>query len=290
MLRSTTDLAGCALQATDGMIGHVKDVYFDDEKWVVRYLIVETGSWLASRKVLVSPIAIGSRDWTARVLSASISKEQVRSCPDISTDKPVSRQQEIHYLRYYGYPSYWGGTNFWGDSTFPGAMLTGVGYAGTGADFLVAQAARGRAEAETQGRPKGDPHLRSGNAVMNYHIEATDGGMGQVKSLLIDEETWAIRYLVVETSNWWFGQQVLIAPQWIQAISWPDATIAVRVTRQAVKNAPRYDPSAPMSREHEMSLHQHYGRAGYWADEVKLQNPEYHILKSRPQPAGRNAT
>jgi sporulation protein YlmC with PRC-barrel domain len=270
MLRSTKDLEGCAIQATDGMIGHVKDVYFDDEKWVVRYLIVETGSWLASRKVLISPIAIGKADWAASVLAVSITKDQVKNSPDIATDEPVSRQHEIQYLQYYGYPYYWDGANFWGNSTYPGAMLTGVGYAGSGAEFLVAQAARGRAEAEMEGRQKGDPHLRSGNAVMNYQIEATDGGMGQVKSLLIDEETWAIRYLVVETSNWWFGQQVLIAPRWIQEISWLDATIAVKVTRQAVKDAPRYDPSAPLSRDHEMSLHQHYGRAGYWADEVKV--------------------
>jgi sporulation protein YlmC with PRC-barrel domain len=290
MLRSTKDLEGYAIEATDGMIGEVKDVYFDDEKWVVRYLIVETGSWLASRKVLISPIAIGKADWAARVLAVSITKDQVRNSPDIDTDKPVSRQHEMQYLNYYSYPYYWGGANFWGNSTYPGAMLTGVGYAGSGAEFLVAQAARGRADAETEGRQKGDPHLRSGNAVMNYHIEATDGGMGKVKSLLIDEETWAVRYLVVDTSNWWLGQQVIIAPQWIQAIGWPDATIDVKVTRQAVKDAPRYDPSAPLSRDHEMSLHQHYGRAGYWADEVKLEDPEYHIVKSRPQSASRDNT
>jgi hypothetical protein len=237
---------------------------------VVRYLIVETGSWLASRKVLISPIAIGKTDWAASVLAVSITKDQVKNSPDIDTDKPVSRQHEMQYLQYYGYPSYWGGANFWGNSTYPGAMLTGIGYAGSGAEFLVGQAARGRAEAEMEGRQKGDPHLRSGNAVLRYQIEATDGGMGQVKTLLIDEQTWAVRYLVVDTSSWWFGQQVLIAPQWIQVISWPDATIAVKVTRQAVKDAPRYDPSAPLSRDHEMSLHHHYGRTGYWADEVKV--------------------
>jgi hypothetical protein len=290
MLRSMKDLEGYTIRATDGDIGQVKDFYFDDVSWVVRYLVVETGSWLSSRKVLVSPIAIGSSDWTGRVLPASITKEQVKNSPDIDTDKPVSRQHEMQYLQYYGYPSYWGGVNFWGNSIYPGAMLTGVGYASSGAEFLVGQAERGREEAETEGSQKGDPHLRSGNEVLRYHIEATDGGMGQVKGLLIDEETWAIRYLIVETSNWWFGHQVLIAPQWIQGISWPDATITVKVTRQAVKDAPRYDPSAPPSRDHEMSLHQHYGRAGYWADEVKLENPEYHIVKSRPQSASRDNT
>src|ERR1019366_3767518 len=250
MLRSMKDLEGYAVGATDGTIGHVKDFYFDDKSWAVRYLVVETGSWLSSRKVLISPIAVDHPDWTGRVLPVSITKEQVKTSPDIDTDKPVSRQHEMQYLQYYGYPSYWGGVNFWGNSIYPGAMLTGVGYASSGAEFLVGQAERGREEAETEGSQKGDPHLRSGNEVLRYHIEATDGGMGQVKGLLIDEETWAIRYLIVETSNWWFGHQVLIAPQWIQGISWPDATITVKVTRQAVKDAPRYDPSAPPSRDH----------------------------------------
>jgi hypothetical protein len=193
----------------------------------------------------------------------------------------------MQYLNYYRYPYYWGGANFWGNSTYPGAMLTGVGYAGSGAEFLVAQAARGRAEAETEGRQKGDPHLRSGNAVMNYHIEATDGGMGKVKSLLIDEETWAVRYLVVDTSNWWLGHQVLIAPQWIEKVSWTDRTVSVNVTRQAVKHAPAYNSSVPPSREQEIGLHQHHGRVGYWANEVKLENPEFDVIASSPRGVSR---
>jgi hypothetical protein len=104
--------------------------------------------------------------------------------------------------------------------------------------------------------------------------------MGEVKGLLVDEETWAIRYLVVETSNWWFGQRVLIAPQWIQEMSWPDAAITVKVTRQAVKGAPPYDSSIPLTRDQEMGLHQHHGHAGYWADEAKLENPEYRVSTS----------
>ena len=287
MLCSTKDLEGYTIEATDGMIGEVKDVYFDDEKWVVRYLIVETGSWLASRRVLISPIAIGKPDWAARVLPVSITKDQVKSSPDIDTDEPVSRQHEIRYLRYYGYPSYWGGADFWGNSTYPGAMLTGVGYAGSGAEFLVGQAARGRAEAETEGREEGDPHLRSGNAVMKYHIRATDGDIGHVSGLLVDEETWAVRYIVVEAGNWWLGHQVLIAPQWIEKVSWTDRTVSVNVTRQAVKQAPAYDSSVPPSREQEIGLHQHHGRAGYWANEVKLENPEFHAIASSPQGVSR---
>src|ERR1035441_4077571 len=251
MLRSMNDLEGYAIRATDGLIGHVKDFYFDDEAWVVRYLVVETGSWLSSRKVLISPVAFGQPNWTDKVPPASITREQVKNSSDIDTDKPISRQQERQYLGYYGYSFYWGGAGLWGASEYPGAMLTGVGYSASGAEYLVEQADHAR---EAGRREDGDPHLRSCKALMRYHIEATDGGMGQVKGLLVDEDSWAVRYLIVETSEWWFGNQVLIAPQWIQDISWPDATIAVNLTRKAVKDAPPYDSSVPMDRAREMGL------------------------------------
>ena len=161
-------------------------------------------------------------------------------------------------------------------------MLTGIGYGGSGADYLVAQANDARAEEAVKERRQddSDPYLRSCNMLLKYHIEATDGGMGHVKGLLVDEETWAIRYLLVETSDWWGGHQVLIAPRWIQDLSWPDATIAVNLTRQAVKEAPAYDSSLPMSREHEMDLHRHHGRPGHWTEELRLENADSHVNKS----------
>jgi hypothetical protein len=109
---------------------------------------------------------------------------------------------------------------------------------------------------------------------MDYHIEATDGGIGHVRDLLLDEGTWAIRYLIVNTSAWWFGHQVLIAPQWIQDMSWLNTTMSVKLTRQAVKDSPAYDPATPLSRDYEVNLYRHHRRSGYWADEVKTANPE----------------
>jgi hypothetical protein len=265
MLRNTNELEGCAIRAIDGTIGHVTDCYFDDHRWVLRYLVVETGSWLASRKVLISPFAVGEPDWSARVLPVSITMEQVRSSPDIDTDKPVSRQHELQYLRHFGYPFYWLGDGLWGSAAFPGAMLTGVGYSGSGAEYLVAQTEAARADAESP--------LRSGKALLRYHIEATNGGMGQVKGLLFEEESWAIRYLIADTSNWWVGHQVLLPPQWIREMSWPDATITVTVAREAVKNAPVYDSTVHLSREQETTFFEHHGRAAYWAYEVKFENP-----------------
>ena len=267
MLRSMKNLEDYAIRATDGIIGHVKDFYFDDEAWVIRYLVVETGTWLSSRKVLISPISIGHPDWTERVLPVSITKEQVKNSPDIDTQKPVSRQHEMQYLGYYGYPYYWGGTGLWGDGIDPSMIMTG--YAGFPSTLHPSEEEMAYARAEAARHRNDDPHLRSCKAVMGYHIQATDGDIGHVEGLLIDEETWAIRYVIVNTGNWWLGHQVLIAPQWIQDVSWSDATVSVNLTRQAVKDAPPYDSEGPLERKQEMGIHEHYGRPGYWASEVK---------------------
>ena len=285
MLRSMSDLEGYAIRATDGPIGHVTDVYFDDEAWVVRYLIVDTGSWLSSRKVLISPIAIGQSSGADKSLSVSITRQQVKNSPDIDTDKPVSRQHEMECLGYYSYPYYWGGAGFWGAGVYPSSMLMGVGFAGSGAEHATAEAAGARAAREATQHQSDDPHLRSGKAVMKYDIGASDGDIGHVQGLLLDEETWAIRYLIVNTSNWWLGHQVLIAPQWIKNVSWPDHTVLVNLTRQAVKDAPPYDSAVAFDRDEEIGLHKHYERAGYWADEVKLENPQYRVVKSTPPAA-----
>ena len=140
MLRSMKNLEDYAIRATDGIIGHVKDFYFDDEAWVIRYLVVDTGTWLSSRKVLISPIAIGRPDWTVRVLPVSITKEQVKNSPDIDTQRPVSRQHEIGHLGYYGHPYYWGGAGLWGDGAYPGMMGTGLEDGGSDAKYRKAQA------------------------------------------------------------------------------------------------------------------------------------------------------
>jgi hypothetical protein len=266
MLRSMKDLEDYAIRATDGVIGHLKDFYFDDEAWVVRYFIVDTGSWLSSRKVLISPIAIGDPNWADKELPVSITKEQVENSPPIDTDKPVSRQHEMDYLAHYGYPSYWGAAGLQGGSASLGLMVTG--YGGIPVAPYAADAKEQEADArayEAQHRDD-DHHLRSCEAVMGYHIKASDGDIGHVQGLLVDE-SWAIRYMIVNTSNWWLGHQVLIAPQWIKSVSWSEATVSVDLTRQAVKDAPPYDSTAQLDRTQEMGIHEHHGRPGYWKDE-----------------------
>ena len=256
MLRSMKSMEDYTIGAIDGIIGHVKDFYFDDESWVIRYLVVQAGEGSSRRKVLISPIAIGRPNWSEKILPVSLTRTQVSNSPDIDTDKPVSRQHEMGYLGYYGYGNYWGGGGLWGAGLYPDLLQAGLQATGT-----------------TGVGDRADLHLRSGNAVMRYYVHASDGDMGHVGGLLVDEDSWAIRYLIVDTSNWWLGHQVLIAPKWIDQISWAESTVTVGLTRQSIKDSPAYDPEAGLEREQEAGIHTHYGRAGYWPREAQ-QNTE----------------
>ncbi len=254
MLRSVKSFEGFAIGATDGIIGKVKNFYFDDESWVIRYLVVDTSAWLGGRDVLISPYSIGQPDWAGNMLPASISKEQIKNSPSVDSDKPVSRQYEKGYLGYYGYPNYWGGTSLWGDNYYPGKL--------TGIDAQEYDGYRGYLKAPSA--EDGDPHLRSCDAVEGYHIRASDGEIGHVDGFLVDDFTWSIRYMIVNTSNWWVGHRVLVSPEWIQQVSWSGSSVDVALDRQSIKNAPVYNEDAPFDREAELKTYNHYGRKTYW--------------------------
>jgi hypothetical protein len=269
MLRNLKDLENFKISATDGEIGQVKDFYFEDDAWVVRYLVVDAGTWASSRKVLISPISVGHADWLARTLPVSITKQQVKNSPGFDSDKPVSRQNEEQFMGYYGYPYYWGGSGLWGEGLYPYAMMPGYAY---GADRVEREQELEAYLRDERARHRNDnPHLRSCQAVSGYHIHATDGEIGHVSGFLAADETWAIRYLVIDTSNWWGGHKVLIAPQWIKGVHWSDQTVSVDLSRDSIKNAPPYDSTTYWGRNQERILYGHYGRAGYWAGSSVLE-------------------
>jgi hypothetical protein len=270
MLRSLANLQDYSIGALDGTIGHVKDFYFDDKAWVIRYLVVETGAWLPSRKVLISPIALGNADWAAKLLPVSLTMEQVKGSPDIDTERPVSRKHERSHLGYYGYPHYWEGEGLWGNCMAPGMLMPSAAWGGNNAESRREQTdyAQLSAAVDAQANKNEDQHLCSCKTVMHYHVHAADGDIGHVHGLLVDEDTWAIRYMIVDTSNWWIGHKVLISPRWIRAVMWPEASISVDLNRDAVKSAPPYDPKSQMGRDDEAGLYSHDGRPGYWEDEA----------------------
>lgn len=256
MLIHLDDLQGASIRAIDGEFGVANDFYFDDEHWTVRYLVVETGGWLDSREVLVTPFSIGVPNLAEKVIPVTITREQVAGSPNIDTDQPVSRQHESDYLAYYGYPAYWGGAGLWGGEPFPG-MQSGMGSLAEAA-MVDRRTQTELADASARQHKNDDPHLRSCANVVGYHIKASDGEIGHVAGYLVDDQSWAIRYLVVDTRNWWPGQKVLIPPEWIGAVNWEDATVGVELSRASVKAAPAFDPSALPSLEQEATIHRHY--------------------------------
>jgi uncharacterized protein YrrD len=250
MLTTISDIKGAEIDATDGQIGSVDDVYFDDVGWTVRYLVVDTGTWLPGRKVLISPMAVRSSNWRLDSLPVELTKAQVEASPSIDTDKPVERQYEIEYSRYYGYPYYWSGPYRWGSARYPGELDI---------DALPAE--------PPVPLESGDPHLRSARDLMGYYIEAADGDIGHVADFLVDDQEWAIRYLIVDTRNWWPGKKVLISPEWVTRMSWEESRVHVDLSREGVKSAPEYDPTHPLDRDYETRLFRHHRRRSYWTEQ-----------------------
>ena len=164
MLQNIKELYGDKLTALDGEIGRVKDFYFDDKTWVIRYLVADTGSWLTGRQVLLSPHAFGKLDLQEKILHLKLHKQQIESSPPIESHKPVSRQYEIEYYRYYGWPAYWDGGAMWGLGGYP----------------AVIPPSQDEMEAHLKHHHRADKHLQSTRSVTGYHIQATDGVIGEL--------------------------------------------------------------------------------------------------------------
>jgi uncharacterized protein YrrD len=236
MLRKAKALKGYKLESLDGEIGKIKEFYFDDRHWTIRYLVADTGNWLTGRQVLIRE---------EQHLEVQLTKKQIEDSPSLNSDKPVSRQFEEVYFDYHGWPLYWNGPNVWGRSNYL---------------MRVKQQRTSSSEAEKVR----DPHLRSTHDVSGHHIQATDGEIGHVEDFIIDDQTWAIRYLIIDTRNWWPRKMLLVSPQWIERVSWSESKVFVNLPREMIKQAPEYDGSCPLTRGYETKLHQHYSREGYW--------------------------
>ncbi len=262
MFRTFVDLSNCTLAATDGDIGSIEDVYFDDESMTVRYLVVDTGTWLPGRKVLLSPRSLTSQNADKGRIAVNLTKQQVKDSPDIDTERPIERKHEVALADYYGYPNYWGGPYRWGTLPYPELNALGgftPGPAPQGMAGTVAQEVRARAEQSV------NPRLHSAEDATGYAIQATDGPIGHVEDWVIDDREWAIRYLIVDTVNWLPGKKVLVAANWIERFSYDDSKVYVDMTRESVKSAPEFEPDR-LDRMYEERLHRHYGKRGYWEE------------------------
>ena len=246
MLSKVKALKGYKMDSLDGEIGKVKEFYFDDHYWTIRYLVAEPGS--GGRQVLISPYALRAVEKEKKSVAINLTKKQIEGSPLWDSDKPVSRQFELEYYGYYGWPAYWNGPLMWGD--YP---------------YIERDPENWTENSEEE--KQWDPHLQSTDAVSGYHVHASDGEIGHVEDFIIDDESWAIRYLIINTRNLLSGKEVLISPKWIERVSWDESKIFVNVTREAVKQSPEYTEESLLTREFEVGLHKHYDRRGYWVDD-----------------------
>lgn len=253
MLIKSKTLKNYKLNAIDGDIGKVKEFYFDDRFWTVRYLVVETGNWFNSNQVLVSPYLIQSVDYDVELINVNLTKQQVADSPPYQTDKPVSRQYEESYNNYYGTPVYWGGAHMWGMYAYP-------------------MTDRANWKSDYRQEESWDPNLRSSKEVSGYNIQAIDGEIGHVDDFIVNDDTWTIRYFIIDTKNWLPGKKIQISTQWIDHISWDDSKVFVDLSRETIRRVPEFDEKEILTRENEVRLHNFYNREGYWLKET---TPEY---------------
>jgi len=246
-MRSVKEIINYVIFAKDGEIGRCKDFLFDDQLWAVRYMVADTGKWLPGRKVLISPISLGNPEWHFHRFPVNLKKEQVKNSPPLDEDAPVSRQYEMKYFNHYYWPYYWTGGETWGAMPNP----------------PPASSRQAKIVEETD-EDLEKSHLRSAKEVMGYHIRAKDGEIGHVEDYIVDDKTWILRYMVVDTRNWLPGRKVLVAPSWIESVSWKESSVEVNLTTAAVKESPEYDPAEPVNREYETRLYDYYGRPVYW--------------------------
>lgn len=239
MLRSITKFLQGKLGTSDGDIGRVNDFYFDDQNWAIRYLVADTGSWMPGRLVLISPHAFSNLHQDGNALLVNLTRQQVENSPSIESHKPVSRQYEEEYHPYYGWPFYWQGDQLWGKSAFPIASVP------------AGRWSAGRSAARARKKESNDPHLRSAKAIMGYQIQSSDEAIGHVTDFALDDETWVIQHVVVDTRHWFSSKRVMISHKWIKRIRWDQSKVYVDLTHEAVLASPVFEPAAFGIQEHD---------------------------------------
>ncbi|MDA3959337.1 MAG: PRC-barrel domain-containing protein [Planctomycetota bacterium] len=270
MFQTMKTLKGYAIQGRDGVIGKIRDLLFDDVQWTTRYLVADTGSWLSERQVLLSPYSFASVDDENQRVVVDLTKQQIEDSPSLASDQPISRQFESSHSGYFGWPNYWGTPGILGMSPKFGILPIYSGYSGQGIDGTVVNDPSQQAAPDFQDQQilsnKGDPHLRSVNEICGYTLIADDGEVGNVGDVIIDEDGWACRYLIVATGSWWSGKNILLSPDWVEDVSWSSARAFVHMLRSIIKDAPAYTNLELLTRAYEERIHDHYQRHGYWVD------------------------
>lgn len=266
MLLTVSELSDYTLEATDGEIGFIDELYFQQNEWLVRYLVVGLGNWFTRQYVLLVPAAVERLEGDLQKISFNLTRQQIKESPDILSQTPVSREKEIALHQYYQWQPYWMGQATEGLTYGTNAVWTRV----------PGQVEEVEPESETQTALEGQADvpqtarkflLRRTNEVSGYYIRAIDDQIGHVEDFIVDTDNWHIRYLVVDTRNWLPGRKVLLAVDWIEEIQWQSSEVKVALTKESIENSPEYEPGL-VSHEYETHLYAHYGLPSptYWTE------------------------
>ncbi len=252
MKRIIKDLIGFKLGATDGEIGQIIDFYFDDGTWEIRYIVVETGSWLSSRKVLISPESLSECDWENETFPVNLTKEQIKTSPSTDSDKPISEQHEIELRSHYSWSTYQTDSIWSRDLGTSGMMLP--------MSSIPMEEAIKASMHNQDTKNKTNPNLQSATNVSGYAIHATDGTIGNVESFIIEDTNWQIHYLIVDTGNWFPGKKVTISLDLVKEVIWETSEVVISAAVEQVKNSPEYDPTIPLTAAYESTLKSYYAK------------------------------
>jgi uncharacterized protein YrrD len=259
MLKSVKQIQGFTLKSNDGEIGKVVNFLFDDQDWIVRHLVVETGNWLFQKKVLISPVAINEVLLGKREIVVSLSKSQIEASPDVDTEKPVSRIMEAQIYDHYQWPYYWGASSAWGMTTFQGVMGGPITFSQPGTSL--------ESELQKEAAPailEDELHLRSSREVLGYHVKGPENSYGHVSDFVLEMKNWAIRYLVVDLHRVFSRHPVLLPRECVDGIRWSDQQFCVNRSEEDLARAPKFRPKEPITRKFEERTFEYFGRSGYW--------------------------
>lgn len=256
MIHSLDEMKGRVVVAPDGEIGTIADLYFDQDGWTLRYLLVDTGEWLEGRRVLISPDALQDAGEDDDLVWVNVTREQVAQSPNVDLERPLTREDEGLLRGYYGWPLYWGGMSpliTSGVPDFPAVPVTGP----DGEPRVTDNQPRFDQGSEPVQR---EPGLQSFSEVQGYRINANDGHVGTLTDLLVDDSSGRVLYMVVDTGNLFAGRKVLLAPAWVEHISWAEKEVDVDLKSDSIRESPEYDPDQPFGTDEEDRLYRHYGK------------------------------
>ena len=251
MLRSLREISGCVITAEDGEVGRCRDFLIDDRMWVVRYMVANTAKWLPGRKVLVAPDFLARPDWPAGRLPIRLTRDQVATCPELDERSPVPRLYEAWYREHHSMPYYWAANDM-------GGALSATW--GTTHPIPLPD----RSVSPSPLPPENEIHLRSVHELAGFRVVARGGVAGRAADFLLDDETWALRYIVVEMRKLLLRREILVSPQWLDSVSYAPGEFQVGLTLEAIRGSRAYDASRPVDRAYEASLYDRYDRPYYW--------------------------